>query len=122
MAKREDKRLKRSPLSWIRDTEKKEGEVEKSRSPEPQSSKRSDNKKPRRQTTVYLTKEQLRAMKEIQMELSLNNDFDIENSEIAGVGIELLREIFKNPEVQKSENLEVLKTKCLNTIKKHQES
>lgn len=79
-------------------------------------------KKSRKQTTVYLTKQQLRAMKKIQMELSLNNDFNIENSEIAGLGIEILREIFNNPKVQKSTNLETLKAKCLEILRKHQES
>ena len=76
-----------------------------------------ETKKSRRQATIYLTKEQLRAMKEIQLQL-LDEDFKIENSEIAGLGIEILKEILKNPDVQKSKSLEILKSRCLEVLKK----
>lgn len=96
-------------------------EIQKSKNLEIQKPNSQKTKKSRRQTTVYLTKQQLRAMKEIQIEL-LENDLKMENSEIAGLGIEILREIVKNLEVQNSENLETLKSKCLNILRKHQET
>lgn len=81
-----------------------------------QTSRNSEIKISRKQTTIYLTKEQFRAIKEIQLQL-LDDDFKIENSEIAGLGIELLKEILKNPNIQKARSLETLKSKCLHILK-----
>ena len=68
---------------------------------------------------MYLTKEQFRAIKEIQLQL-LDDDFKLENSQIAGLGIEILKEIFKNSDVQESKNLEVLKSRCLDILTRPQ--
>lgn len=76
-----------------------------------------ETKKSRMQTTIYLTKEQFRAIKEIQLQL-LDDDFKIENSQIAGLGIEILKQILKSPDIQKSKNLETLKSKCLDILRK----
>ncbi len=81
-----------------------------------QTSRNSEIKTSRKQTTIYLTKEQFRAIKEIQLQL-LDDDFKIENSEIAGLGIELLKQILKNPNIQKARSLETLKSKCLDILK-----
>jgi len=64
---------------------------------------------------MYLTKNQFRAIKEIQLQL-LDDDFKLENSQIAGLGIEILKEIFKNSDVQKSKSLETLKSRCLDIL------
>lgn len=92
-------------------------EIQKSKRLEVQKSKILETKKSRRQTTLYLTKEQFRAIKEIQLQL-LDEDFKIENSEIAGLGIEILKEILKNPDIQVSRSLETLKSRCLSLLKK----
>jgi len=68
---------------------------------------------------MYLTKEQFRAIKEIQLQL-LDDDFKLENSQIAGLGIEILKEIFKNSDVQESKNLETLKSRCLDILTRPQ--
>lgn len=84
-----------------------------------QTSRSPDIKKSRRPTTMYLTKEQFRAIKEIQLQL-LDDDFKLENSQIAGLGIEILKEIFKNSDVQKSKSLETLKSRCLGIFSRPQ--
>ena len=86
-------------------------DTDKSDNLDTQTSRNLEIKTSRKQTTIYLTKEQFRAIKEIQLQL-LDDDFKIENSEIAGLGIELLKEILKNPNVQKARSLERLKSKC----------
>lgn len=91
--------------------------IQKSKDLDFQKSKILETKKSRRQATIYLTKEQFRVMKEIQLQL-LDEDFKIENSEIAGLGIEILNEIFKNPDVQKSSNLETLRSRCLQILRR----
>ena len=94
-------------------------DVQTSKNSNVQTSRSPDIKKSRRQTTMYLTKDQFRAIKEIQLQL-LDDDFKLENSEIAGLGIEILKEIFKNSDVQKSKNLEVLKSRCLDILTRPQ--
>jgi len=84
-----------------------------------QTSRSPDIKKSRRPTTMYLTKEQFRAIKEIQLQL-LDDDFKLENSQIAGLGIEILKELFKNSDVQKSKSLETLKSRCLDILRRPQ--
>ncbi len=84
-----------------------------------QTSSNSEIKTSRKQTTIYLTKGQFRAIKEIQLQL-LDDDFKIENSEIAGLGIELLKQILKNPNVQNARSLERLKSKCQDLLTKIQ--
>ncbi len=91
--------------------------IQKSKDLDVQKSKILETKKSRRQATIYLTKEQFRAIKEIQLQL-LDEDFKIENSEIAGLGIEILKEILKNPDVQTSRSLGILKARCLDALKK----
>jgi len=94
-------------------------DTDKSDNLDTQTSRNSEIKTSRKQTTIYLTKEQFRAIKEIQLQL-LDDDFKIENSEIAGLGIELLKEILKNPNVQKARSLERLKSKCQDFLTKIQ--
>ena len=94
-------------------------DTDKSDNLDTQTSNYSEIKTSRKQTTIYLTKEQFRAIKEIQLQL-LDDDFKIENSEIAGLGIELLKEILQNPNIQKARSLEILKSKCLDILNRTQ--
>lgn len=94
-----------------------EENTQKSKPPDVQTSKSLEIRKSRRPTTMYLTKEQFRAVKEIQLQL-LDTDLKIENSEIAGLGIEILKEILKNQNVQGSESLETLRARCLDVLRR----
>ena len=93
--------------------------TEKSNNLDTQTSGHSAIKSSRKQTTIYLTKDQFRAIKEIQLKL-LDDDFKIENSEIAGLGIELLKEILNNSNIQRANSLDILRSKCLALLKKNQ--
>lgn len=103
----------------IGSTASKPQNIQTSKNSNVQTSRSLEIKKSRRPTTMYLTKEQFRAIKEIQLQL-LDDDFKLENSQIAGLGIEILKEIFKNSDVQKSKNLETLKSRCLDILTRPQ--
>lgn len=71
----------------------------------------------RQKATFSLTKAQIKTIERIKYKLSLENDLDIEKSQIVGLGVEVLEKILGNIDIQKYRNTEILTSICMNAVK-----